>query len=73
MGIKDLNSLRQVFEEMETKEDLFERTICNTYYWKLIRIYVFNDLAVKLGITSATHPNLKRNNLGGAFSLFRRA
>ena len=71
MGIKDLNSLRQVFEEMEYKENLFERTICNTYYWKLIRIYVFNDLAVKLGITSATHPNLKRNNLKSAIATER--
>lgn len=71
MGIKDLNSLRQVFEEMEYKENLFERTICNTYYWKLIRIYVFNDLAVKLGITSATHPNLKRNNLKSAVATER--
>lgn len=71
MGIKDLNSLRQIFEEMEFKENLFERTICNTYYWKLIRIYVFNDLAVKLNITSATHPNLKRNNLKSAIAVER--
>lgn len=57
---KDLYSYDLAFKEMEKKEDLFSRQVFNVYYWKLIRISVYNRIAEKLGLMNITHPNLSR-------------
>lgn len=51
-----------VFNEMEAKERLFERKVCNVFYWKLIRIYIFNYIIQKKNYFGSFHPNNQKKN-----------
>lgn len=58
----EMQDYLRLFEEMEVEENLFEKKLFGVYYWKLVRIYVFNNLAVVLGVMNSTHPNHTKGN-----------
>ena len=55
----DYESIQTEFFKLETDLELFNQTIENVYFWKLIRIYVYLDIVQKITKISVGHPNAK--------------
>lgn len=58
-----LSNLCNIFFEIEQKFDLDKATINDIYFWKLIRVKLYYDLAQQLGIFDTPHPQYHGYNV----------